>query len=86
VRAAAKDVAALARLAHRLVQLTPEQMHPPALLGAADLRAAGIPPGPRWRELLGQAETLQLDLELVDRPQALRWLAARAREGSAGPD
>jgi len=59
-------------------RLTEEELFPAPLLTSEDLDASGIERGPRWGQLLEEAETLQLDLVLTDREQALRWLRERA--------
>lgn len=55
-------------------RLAEEELHPAPLLTSEDLDASGIERGARWGKLLEEAETLQLDLVLEDREQALRWL------------
>lgn len=68
----------LEQLCLERASLGEEQLTPPPLLRSADLAEAGIDRGPRWGELLREAETLQLDGELRDRAAALAWLAGRA--------
>ncbi len=51
-----------------------DELHPKPLLDSTDLAAAGIPKGPRWKELLAAAERAQLDLRLRSRHEALEWL------------
>ena len=50
---------------------------PEALLSAADLGAAGLAPGPRYGELLAEAEEARLQGLLPDREAALAWLGER---------
>jgi poly(A) polymerase len=50
-------------------------LDPPALLTGADLKDAGLEPGPVFKDLLDRARTLQLDGALADRDAALAWLA-----------
>lgn len=57
-----------------------DELHPKPLLDSTDLAAAGVPKGPRWKELLAAAERAQLDLQLRDRPAALEWLAAQRHD------
>ncbi len=57
--------------------LSEAERFPRPLLTSEDLAAAGFPRGPRWGELLHDAETLQLDRELKTRAAALAWLAAQ---------
>jgi tRNA nucleotidyltransferase/poly(A) polymerase len=64
------------------------EIRPAALITPEDLAAAGIPRGPRWGELLREAETRQLDRELCSRDEALAWIsacAARDQEGGKTP-
>ncbi len=56
---------------------------PDPLLTSADLASVGVPRGPRWGELLREAETLQLEGELVERTAALDWLAQQTRDEDA---
>jgi tRNA nucleotidyltransferase/poly(A) polymerase len=58
--------------------LSPAQLAPPPLLTSADLAASGLARGPEWGLALREAETLQLEGELVSRDAALAWLAGRA--------
>lgn len=58
-----------------------EELFPPPLLDAGDLERAGVPRGPRWGELLAEAEELTLGGALRDREAALRWLDDRVRSG-----
>jgi hypothetical protein len=67
--------------ASEMQQLGAEGLHPPALLGSAELAASGLSRGPLWRQVLREAEVLQLDGILRDRADALAWLAARAQDG-----
>jgi tRNA nucleotidyltransferase/poly(A) polymerase len=68
----------LEQLSLERATLTEEELSPAPLLTSADLFEAGVERGPRWGELLLEAETLQLDGELADRAAALAWLAAQA--------
>lgn len=75
---AAAEVEGVARvdeLEAERAALREEALNPPPLITSEDLDNAGIERGARWGELLEAAETLQLDLRLTDREQALRWLA-----------
>ncbi len=47
----------------------------PQLLGGKQLRAAGVPPGPRMGQLLTALREEQLDRRVLDQPAALTWLA-----------
>ncbi len=64
--------------------LTRAELFPEPLLRSEDLARAGIDRGPRWGELLGEAERLQLNGELLDREAAVSWLAALDEPRSHG--
>jgi tRNA nucleotidyltransferase/poly(A) polymerase len=70
----AVDPAPLLSFASRL-SLT--ELSPAPLIESADLAASGLARGPAWGRILEEAETLQLDGELVSREAALAWLAGR---------
>lgn len=63
-----------------------EELFPAPLVDAAALATAGVPRGPRWSELLLEAEELQLDGVLTDRAGAERWLAERAAAAGGEQD
>ncbi len=52
--------------------LPPEELDPTPLVVGADLIAAGLRPGPRFKELLSQARTIQLDGTAKDKTEALQ--------------
>ncbi|MEM9884146.1 MAG: CCA tRNA nucleotidyltransferase [Planctomycetota bacterium] len=52
---------------------------PAPLLTGADLIAAGLAPGPRFKSLLDEAYDAQLEGRLADRDAALRWLRDRPK-------
>ena len=56
--------------------LPPQQISPKPLLAGADLITLGARPGPEFKRLLDRAWAMQLDQQLTDREQALRWAAA----------
>jgi len=56
-------------------------LHPQPLVTSAELARAGIPPGPRWKTLLDEAEALQLDGAWTDVAQARTWLEERTSGG-----
>ena len=58
---------------------------PAPWITSEDLARAGVAPGPRFGELLREAEELQLDGKLRDRNEALRWLRAQPHEGGKIP-
>jgi hypothetical protein len=61
----------------RQLALPPEQLDPAPLLLGHDLIALGQTPSVRFRELLGTARRMQLDLQLPDRAAALEWLRSQ---------
>jgi len=75
VSAAGGDPAPLEALAAWRRELPEEDLRPQALVTSADLRAAGIAPGPRMGELLREAEDLQLEGRMTTPAQADAWLA-----------
>ncbi|MBN2477278.1 MAG: CCA tRNA nucleotidyltransferase [Pirellulales bacterium] len=54
-----------------LLERPPEQLDPPRLLTGDDLRAHGVPSGPRYRTLLQRIRNAQLDEEIHTRAEAL---------------
>lgn len=74
-----------------------EPMIPPPFLNGGDLIALGQRPGPRFKEILNEAETRQLEGGLRSREEALTWLrrylgdgdeareAGRAVQDESGP-
>ena len=72
------DADHLAKLGPELAALAHDALHPAALLTSADLEAAGVPRGPRWGELLTEAENRTLEGLLATREEALAWLRAEA--------
>jgi len=64
----------------RAGELSAEARHPRPWITSAELRSAGVARGPRWSELLREAEDRQLDGELTSADQARVWLAERARQ------
>jgi tRNA nucleotidyltransferase/poly(A) polymerase len=72
---------ALGQLLGRVAALAPESRAPAPFVRSADLARAGVPRGPRWSQLLREAEDLQLDGELASPEAARAWLERRAREG-----
>jgi len=65
----------LEALARERASLSQGELFPRPLLSSEDLAAAAIERGPRWGELLLEAEALQLDGVLQSPEQARRWLA-----------
>lgn len=58
----------------KLVELGPEQIAPPRLVTGKDLIVLGLPPGPRFKELLNAVEEAQLEGRLLTREDALAWV------------
>lgn len=54
-------------------------LDPPALVSGADLIAAGLKPGPRFKALLESVRVMQLEGALTDREAALTWLAGEIK-------
>ncbi|QDU67561.1 CCA tRNA nucleotidyltransferase [Engelhardtia mirabilis] len=67
-------------LARAATEVPAADRRPAPLLRSDDLRAAGVPRGPAWGELLSEHEDLQLEGQHTDRGLALDWLARRAAE------
>jgi poly(A) polymerase len=51
----------------------PETFNPPPLVTGDDLVLHGIPPGPKYRELLERVREAQLDGRIGTRDEALAW-------------
>jgi poly(A) polymerase len=58
----------------KLAHTPPEQIRPAPLLSGNDLIAAGYRPGPRFKEILGSVEDLQLEEKLRSRDDAMEWV------------
>ncbi len=58
----------------QLAELGPEKIAPPRLLSGHDLMALGLPPGPRFKEILLAVEDAQLEGRLHTREEALSWV------------
>jgi poly(A) polymerase len=71
-----KEIAVLFGQVHHLMEttITPMLTGPP-LLNGHDLVAAGLQPGPLFREILDALQQAQVTGEVTDRAAALRWLA-----------
>lgn len=59
----------------QLAAFPPEALKPPPLLTGADLIAAGLAPGPRFRELLTQIQNAQLEGRIQTKEEAQALLA-----------
>lgn len=51
-----------------------ERLDPPPLIRGEDLHRLGFSPGPRFKELIAAVRAAQLDRQINDQAQALRWL------------
>ncbi|MEW6197662.1 MAG: CCA tRNA nucleotidyltransferase [Planctomycetota bacterium] len=69
-RAAERQAALCARLA----AIPPDAVQPPPLITGEDLIQRGLPPGPRYKDLLDRLYTRQLDEQIRTRDDALRTL------------
>lgn len=58
----------------KLAEFGPEQITPPRLLTGKDLLVLGLPPGPRFKEILDAVEEAQLEGRLQTREDALAWV------------
>lgn len=60
----------------RLQEMPPESIRPPRLLTGQDLIRMGLPPGPRFREILTAVEDAQLEGRLQNTDQAIAFVQA----------
>ncbi|MBM4092967.1 MAG: CCA tRNA nucleotidyltransferase [Planctomycetes bacterium] len=63
----------------------PEKLNPPPLVTGDDLRDAGIPSGPVFREILTAVRDAQLEGRVADRGQAMELARRIAAEGGGTP-
>ena len=68
----------------RLAAMPAEEIRPRPLLTGRDLIAAGMKPGPEFRQILTAVEDAQLEGRVADKPQALE-LVRQLRAGAAEP-
>ncbi len=66
----------------KLEELGDEELRPEPWLKGSDLIAAGLSPGPHFKELLQAALDAQLEGELTTKEQALTWLQSRLQPNS----
>ena len=66
----------------KLTEMPPEVIRPPRLLTGEDLIRMGLPPGPRFREILTAVEDAQLEGRLRSREDAVEFV--RENFGGAG--
>jgi tRNA nucleotidyltransferase/poly(A) polymerase len=74
---AGADASAIEAAVLEREQLGAAGLFPAPLVAPADLEERKIPRGPRWGEILREAEDLQLDGRLASRADALAWLAGQ---------
>lgn len=67
-------------LQSRARRLATNELWPEPLVTSQELERSGIPKGPRWSGLLREAESAQLDGQILDASSARAWLEARSRE------
>ncbi len=72
-------------LRRKRVEFAREPLIPPPFLTGHDLISLGWKPGPRFKDALEIAQTLQLEGALQDRAQALTWLKNVGSEGIEPP-
>jgi poly(A) polymerase len=86
--ASGESLAAVQFCEERLQTWTEEDLNPLPLVSGEDLKEAGLPPGPKFKEILQQLRDAQLNGELLGRAQALvrlRTLVEQAlRSGLSG--
>ena len=66
-----QDLTSVAFCEEFLRQTPPEEIDPPPLIGGNDLIALGVPPGPRFRELLEAVRDAQFNGEIRTQDEAL---------------
>ena len=62
----------------RIEEFANEPLIPPPLITGHDLKALGLTPGPKFKEILETAANLQLDGKLTTREAALEWARENA--------
>ena len=60
----------------RIAAFASEPLIPPPLITGNDLKSLGLKPGPRFKEILEAASTLQLEGTLTTREAAMEWARA----------
>jgi poly(A) polymerase len=68
----------------RLAEFSRQELRPARLLTGEDLKALGLPPGPRFGEILREVEELQLEGRLPTRAAAMAYLKRKIAEPDAG--
>jgi poly(A) polymerase len=67
--AAGQDTEVHSRLISRASQIPPERVDPPPLVDGEDLKALGLPPGPRYKQILDAVRRAQLDERIHTRQE-----------------
>ncbi|MCP3915804.1 MAG: CCA tRNA nucleotidyltransferase [bacterium] len=80
-RARSSDTSGLDALRAWFESLTESELRPAPWISAADLARAGLEPGPRFGELLREAEDAQIDGAFGDADGARAWLARVLQDG-----
>jgi putative nucleotidyltransferase with HDIG domain len=70
----------------KATQFANEPLIPPPLISGADLLAMGLAAGPLFKEILTEAQTLQLENVLTTREEALIWLEKKREDSPAIPN
>ncbi len=68
------DISNVDFLRKALENFRDEEIRPPRLITGNDLIKAGFKPGPRFKEILEEVETLQLENKLHDHDKAMEWV------------
>jgi poly(A) polymerase len=66
-----------------LAETPPEQVRPARLVTGDDLKALGLKPGPRFKEILQTVEDLQLEGKLCNREEALTYIQRNFKGASS---
>ena len=64
----------------RIAAFASEPLIPPPLITGNDLKSLGLKPGPRFKEILEAASTLQLEGTLTTREDAMEWAQAHGAD------
>ncbi len=64
----------------RIAAFASEPLIPPPLITGNDLKSLGLKPGPRFKEILEAASTLQLEGTLTTREDAMEWARAHGAD------
>jgi poly(A) polymerase len=70
-------------LLQKIEEFSKEPLIPPPLVTGRDLLAIGLEAGPRFKEILDQVQSRQLEGTLHDREDALAWVKETYRHDPA---